>query len=131
MERHGFIPYPPTRYNPDGLPIGISKTPVAVTVKGWPAGDYAGMTCAACHLTELRYQGKRIRIDGGASQSIDMQGFNGALDAALQTVLTDAAKFDRLANRLKISGQEARDNLRKRVEAEAARVHAYDTRTIA
>ena len=31
-------------YNPDGLPIGISKTTVATPIKGWPAGDYAGVT---------------------------------------------------------------------------------------
>lgn len=129
-QRYGLIPYGPTQYNPDGLPIGISKTIVATAVKGWPAGEYAGMTCAACHQSELRYQGKRIRIDGGVSHNIDMQSYTKALDAALQALLSDAEKFDRLANRLKVSGQEARDSLRKRIATEAARVYSYGTRTI-
>jgi hypothetical protein len=40
--RYGMIPTSANKYNPDGLPIGISKTTVAAPVKGWPAGDYAG-----------------------------------------------------------------------------------------
>ncbi len=47
--RYGLLPAPASAYNPDGLPIGISKTTVATQVGVWPAGDYAGMTCAACH----------------------------------------------------------------------------------
>ncbi len=47
--RYGLLPGPVNPYNPDGLPIGISKTTVATPIKGWPAGDYAGVTCAACH----------------------------------------------------------------------------------
>jgi hypothetical protein len=45
-------------YKPDGLPIGISKTTVATPIKGWPAGDYAGVTCAAhtgAKLTKSRW----------------------------------------------------------------------------
>ena len=64
---YGLLPGPVNSYNPDGLPIGISKTTVATSIKGWPAGDYAGVTCAACHEGELKYQGKRIRIHGGNS----------------------------------------------------------------
>jgi hypothetical protein len=42
---YGLLPGPVNSYNPDGLPIGISKTTVATPIKGWPAGDYAGVTC--------------------------------------------------------------------------------------
>ena len=63
--RYGLLPEPANSYNPDGLPIGISKTTVATPIKGWPAGDYAGVTCAACHEGELAYKGKRIRIQAG------------------------------------------------------------------
>jgi hypothetical protein len=65
--RYGLLPGTASLYNPDGLPIGISKTTVATPIKGWPAGDYAGVTCAACHEGELTYKGKRIRIQGGNS----------------------------------------------------------------
>ena len=39
-ERYGLITQPPgSPYNPDGLPIGISKTTVATPIGDWPAGD--------------------------------------------------------------------------------------------
>lgn len=127
--RYGLLPEPANSYNPDGLPIGISKTTVATSIKGWPAGDYAGVTCAACHEGELTYKGKRIRIQGGNSRAIDLQGLAHGLDDALQATLTDAAKFNRLAARLGASSTDAKDKLRKRVESEAVRVHEYATRT--
>src|SRR3982750_4566589 len=37
---YGFIPGVVNPFNPDGLPIGVSKTNVAAALKGWPAGDY-------------------------------------------------------------------------------------------
>lgn len=129
-ERYGLITQPPgSPYNPDGLPIGISKTTVATQVGGWPAGEYAGLTCAACHEDDLHYKGKRIRIEGGINHTFDIQAYNRALDEALQSTLTDAAKFDRLAGRLGATSAEAKDRLRKRTETEATRVHDYITRT--
>ena len=71
--RYGLLAGTVNRDNADGLPIGISKTTVATPIKGWPAGDYAGVTCAACHEGQLNYKGKRIRIQGGNSQTIDLQ----------------------------------------------------------
>ena len=100
------------------MPIGVSKTKVATTIKGWPAGDYAGMTCAACHEGQLKYKGKLIRIEGGISNTFDFQGLARGLNDALQATLTDAAKFDRLAARLGASSPDAKDKLRKRIESE-------------
>ena len=82
--RYGLLPEPVNSSNPDGLPIGISKTNVATPIKGWPAGDYAGMTCAACHEGQLKYKGKRIRIEGGISNTVDFQGLLRGLNEALQ-----------------------------------------------
>jgi hypothetical protein len=127
---YGLLPEPANSSNPDGLPIGISKTTVATPIKGWPAGDYAGVTCAACHEGELTYKGKRIRIQGGNSRTIDLQGLARGLDDALQASLSDAAKFNRLAARLGASSTDAKDKLRKRVESEVVRVHQYATRTV-
>jgi len=126
---YGLLLGPVHSYNPDGLPIGISKTTVATPIKGWPAGDYAGVTCAACHEGELTYKGKRIRIDGGNSPTVDLPGLSRGLDDALQATLSDAAKFNRLAVRLGASSPDAKDKLRKRIESEAVRVHEYATRT--
>ena len=97
---YGLLTDPANSYNPDGLQIGISKTTVSTPIKGWPAGDYAGVTCAACHEGELTYKGKRIRIQGGNSRTVDLPGLSRGLDDALQATLTDAAKFNRLAARL-------------------------------
>jgi hypothetical protein len=134
--RYGLIPQAANpRSNPDGLPIGISKTTVARSIKGaptgWPAGTYAGMTCAACHETELRYKGRRIRIEGSAGHDFDLQAFTRGLDDAIQAVLSDAGKFDRLASRLGATDANAKEGLRKRLESEAARIHQYDTSGVA
>ena len=126
---YGLLPGTVSSYNPDGLPVGISKTTVATPIKGWPAGDYAGVTCAACHEGELAYKGKRIRINGGNSSIVDLPGLSRGLDDALQATLSDTAKFDRLATRLEASSTDAKDKLRKRIESEAVRVHEYATRT--
>jgi hypothetical protein len=136
LVRYGMIPNSANTYNPDGLPIGIAKatlaTPIkgspASAIKGWPAGDYMGLTCAACHVGQLRYEGKRIRIDGGINSAFDLQSMTYALDDALRTTLTDAAKFDRLASRLGASSPDAKDALRKRVEIQSDQVHHYATR---
>ncbi len=116
--RYGLVPEPASPTNPDGLPIGVSKTMVATAIKGWPAGDYAGMTCAACHEGQLKYKGKLIRIEGGISHTMDFQGMARGINEALRATLTDAAKFDRLAARLGASTPDAKDKLRKRIESE-------------
>jgi hypothetical protein len=127
--RYGFVLEAASPDNPDGLPIGISKTTVATPIKGWPAGDYAGLTCAACHEGQLNYKGKHIRIEGGISNTFDFQGMAGDIDGALRATLTDKAKFDRLAARLGASTADAKIKLRERAESEDARVHDYATRT--
>ena len=127
--RNGLIPEAANQFNPDALPIGISKTTVATPVKGWPAGDYAGVNCAACHVGEWDYKGKHVRIDGGTGNKIDIIGYIHALDDAMQATLSDSAKFDRLAVRLKATSPDAKDKLRKRFESDAGRIHHYRTRT--
>jgi len=126
---HGLIPQAASWNNKDALPIGISKTTVATPVGAWPAGEYAGLTCAACHEAQLSYKGKQIRIEGGASLTVNLQGLIRSLDDALQATLADPAKFDRLAAKIGASSADAKDKLRKRMEPAAARVHEYATQT--
>jgi len=132
-ERFGLIPEAANpQYNPDGLPIGISKTVIATpSWKGEETGEFAGLTCAACHEEELEYKGKHIRIDGGVGNKFDMQGYIEALDNAMQATLTDSAKFDRLAARLAASNSDAKEKLRERFERQAAYVHEYRSRSSA
>jgi len=129
MARYGLLPQQTSPNNPDALPIGISKTVVGTPVRGWPAGDYVGFTCAACHEGQLNYNGKHVRIEGGIAQTFDFQALARGLDDALQATLTDTAKFDRFAGRLNASSPEAKTQLRKRLESETARVHEYATRS--
>ena len=122
--RYGLIPERANQYNPDGLPIGLSKTAISPNeVKGWEREEFAGITCAACHETELTYAGKTIRIVAGVNKA-DLMGWFIALDAALHTTLNDAGKFDRLAARLNEQSADARNKLRGRVERDAAKLHA-------
>ena len=131
-ERWGLIPNPANPGdNPDGLPIGLSKTVISSPrFKGDGTGEFIGLTCAACHNAQLNYQGKRIRIDGGVGNMLDYMGYVQALDDAMQATLKDPAKYDRLATRLKATAPDAKARLRKRFESEAATVHQYRTRYI-
>ena len=131
-ERYGLIPQPAnSSTNPDGLPIGLAKTNVAkALVKDEHAGEYVGLTCAACHNAQLNYQGKRIRIDGGVANAFDLMGFVFALDDALQATVKEPAKFDRLAARMGANSGAPKETLRKRFEADADRVHQYRTRVL-
>ena len=127
-ERYGLTPDPADpQWNPDGLPIGLGKT---VTTDGPWKGEDVGINCATCHNTELFYQGKRVRIDGGVGNHFDLEAYVCALDDAVQATLTDSAKFDRLAVRMGASNASAKSNLRKRFESSADRIHSFRTRVL-
>ena len=61
--------------------------------------DWLGYSCAACHTNEIRYKGKRIRIDGAPSLG-DFVGFVSGLHDAIIATLKDDEKFERFANRV-------------------------------
>ncbi len=78
-----------TGLNPDGLPIGF-----AAEEEGW-----LGMTCAACHTSEVvTPRGVRLRIEGGPAH-FDLDRFGAELDAAVQATARDPARRARLAAR--------------------------------
>jgi hypothetical protein len=126
MERYGLIPsQPDPEGNPDGLPIGVTRQ---VITEGRWKGAEAGINCAACHDSELHYQGKRIRIDGDVASHFDIQAFFHCGDDAMHATVHDTAKFDRLAARIGVSSSDAKSELRQRFEREAQRIHYYTTR---
>ncbi len=128
-ERYGLIPQAVNqRTNPDGLPIGIAKS--AISEGRWAGPPQVGVTCAACHTGQLTYSGKRIRIDGGHGNTFDFMAYIGGLDDALQSTLSDPAKFNRLAARLGASSKDAESKLHVRLESDASRVHQYRTRAL-
>jgi hypothetical protein len=76
--RYGLVPAPADpKLNPDGLPVGIAKASVAA---GQFKGEWVGLTCAACHTGQVEYKGAKIRIDGGAVNAFDFNGWIDALD---------------------------------------------------
>ena len=105
MDALGFLVQAPTPANPDGFPVGFTRTRDA------QGAEWAGLGCAACHTGEVRYQGHRIRLDGGAGM-LDFDAFEGELIDSLRATLADAAKFERFARALSLRGSEARDTLR-------------------
>jgi hypothetical protein len=85
MTRFRFLNQHKTPNNPDKLPVGFTRHK-----------DKAGLTCAACHTTQLNYRGTAIRIDGAPALA-DVSGFLREVQAALTATLADDAKLARFA----------------------------------
>ena len=121
MSRLRYLPQKPTPCNPDGLPVGFVKDPHHAT----ESTDYIGLTCAACHTTEIHYNKTAYRIDGGPGMG-DADTFLMDLTRAIKATLDDPAKFDRFAMRV-LKRARGRDELRKELET-AYRVRSdYNT----
>ncbi|MEE4192995.1 MAG: di-heme-cytochrome C peroxidase, partial [Halieaceae bacterium] len=57
----------PSFSNPDGLPVGMA-------LDRYQGKRFMGFTCAACHTSQLNYNGIGLRIDGGPTAA-DMESF--------------------------------------------------------
>lgn len=90
----GMIFWDDPAANPEALPIGL-------TVDRGRLGSEAqlGMNCSACHVTEIKVDGRVALVDGGVSH-FDFWSFMSELEAALQATHEDEAKFDRFVARL-------------------------------
>jgi len=102
IERFGYLADDEayTASNPDGLPIGFAREPVD------NGEDWVGMTCAACHTTEISYRGRTIRIDGAPTMG-DFMTFEKSLIQALRETLAQPEKFDRFARAVLNDSAEA------------------------
>lgn len=94
LDRFGYIANPESTA---GLPVGfvVDKDP-----GGKWSGVWVGMTCAACHTSQLTYQGTTYRIDGGGTQA-DFYKFIAAVADALEATARDPQKFARFIARAK------------------------------
>jgi pimeloyl-ACP methyl ester carboxylesterase len=79
LERYGFIPVPKTIDNPYGY-VGLT-----VRRRLGTGIEMIGVNCAACHVGQIEYQGKAIRIDG-APNLLDIFGFFGELADSLTSL---------------------------------------------
>jgi processive rubber oxygenase RoxA-like protein len=83
VERWRYLPQGSSPRNPDALPVGFARDE-------YQGRAYLGFTCAACHTTQVNYDGVALRIDGGPSLA-DFQTFLNDLAAALKaTAQVDA-----------------------------------------
>lgn len=135
MKKLGYIPQKPDKnLNPDGLPIGFVKNEDPATIsypikkeflgvtynkEQYPVTDtWLGLTCSNCHTSEINYNGRLIRIDGGSSHA-DHEGFLAQLVKSLQATYSTPDKMSRFA-RLVLDpnwNQGEQDALKERVIA--------------
>ncbi len=91
LRRLGIIPDHNSLKNPDHLPVGFAKTDDSIANETW-----VGLTCAACHTTEIAYSNQTIRIDGGPSL-FDAMSFAEEIGKALRAIVSDEEKLTRFA----------------------------------
>jgi hypothetical protein len=94
MERFRYIPMRPTQDNPDGLPIGFVEAYDPFAGQNW-----MGLTCAACHTTQVNYKGTGLLIDGGPTMA-DLTLFYDELIDSLRATHEDDGKFKRFAQKV-------------------------------
>jgi cytochrome c peroxidase len=90
--RYRYLPQNKGPLNPDGLPVGFVADQGVGRV-------WLGLTCAACHSTEIHLGSTAYRVDGAPTHG-DVQGLLTALVCALQQTLNDPARFGRFAARV-------------------------------
>ena len=118
MNRYRYLPQKATRSNPDALPVGM----VADTYRG---KKYFGYTCAACHTSQVNYNGVGLRIDGGPAGA-DMDELVNALAAALAATNADAAKRQRfVAAVLKAGNYSTEKDIVDDLKTYTLRMQAY------
>ena len=114
LDAFGFLVQSPTAANPQGFPVGFTQTRA-------PDGTaWTGLGCAACHTGEVRYKGKRVRLDGGQGM-LDFNGFEAAIVQALSATANDPDRFERFAHTLNVPA-EAQPKLKDDVAALAAKL---------
>ena len=122
----GFLPNKRNSYNPDGLPVGFAKTENFFNPETNQTNTVVGFTCAACHTGQINYQGRGIRIEGGASM-IDLNKFKKAVGLSLLLTRYEPFRFNRFANRVLGEDHTAaeKDKLKEQIKslvAEAVKV---------
>jgi hypothetical protein len=98
LERYGFLPDPVGPRNPYGLPVGIT----AATTRDlqFTGIEMVGVNCAACHVSELTFEGRNVRLDGAGGRA-NITAFYQGLAEAAQATFTDARKLLRFISRLR------------------------------
>jgi hypothetical protein len=117
MTRFRFLNQHKTPNNPDKLPVGFARHK-----------DQVGLTCAACHTTQINYRGTAIRIDGAPALA-DITGFLREVPPALAATLADDAKLARFAAAVPGGGKDdaSREKARQSLTQTLRWFESYNT----
>lgn len=98
-ERFGLIADSvPSAENPYGLPIGMTAE-VSRDLR-FAGVQMVGVNCAACHVSELKQQGKRVALIDGAPNLFDLTALYRGLVEATAATFADVSKAWQFASRL-------------------------------
>jgi hypothetical protein len=87
--KYRYLTQKADQWNPDGLPVGFVGESAAGV-------KWLGMTCAACHTTELHVNNVAVRVDGAPTQG-NVQALISDMIVAVKNTLDDTTKFERFA----------------------------------
>lgn len=124
VSRYRLIPNPRPKYNPDSLPIGVTKTTVPDDLLDLGIGhkEWLSFSCAACHTGQMTYKGLAIRVDGMPAMW-NFSDFSQTMTTNLFTTRLLPTKFDRFAE--KVLAREGRPNNRQEREKLKKQIDDY------
>lgn len=105
LAHFGMLTTPKSKYNPDGLPAGLTRQEGFIDPNNPASGKQTvvGFGCALCHSGKVQHEGKTLYVDGAPGQaSLELFGTKFAV-ALVQTLLPDDllnlkfSRFDRFA----------------------------------
>jgi hypothetical protein len=109
--RYDLVP-DSSKHNPDNLPVGITKQTIAddhlrnlgCGAPPCPAGsalhaEWLTYTCAACHVAQIKYQGRSFIVDGGRGRW-NFTVFNTTLANLLLATRYSPGMFARFADKV-------------------------------
>jgi cytochrome c peroxidase len=102
LKELGFLPNATSTANPDGLPVGF------VQDEDWAGKRHLGLTCAACHTSQIKFKTKTLQIDGGPTLA-DTWGLIQGIGESLNATQQNPAKWSRFEAKVLGTGASESD----------------------
>lgn len=120
LDRFGFLPDIKNASNPRSLPVGM-------TIEEAPdlGIPLVGINCTACHVGQIKYNGKPYQIEGGPNL-VDFTGFNLEFAEAMEATLKDPEKLFRFLRRY-FETRESTESIFTRLETYAELIEAGES----
>ena len=117
--RYRYLPQEVSSSNPHGLPVGMTRD-------SYKGKDYFGFTCAACHTTQINYNGQGIRIDGGPAMP-DMENFMLDLGRSLEATLASETLLNEFTAKVLAQGDyDAAEEVKEELKVFTQRIGTYN-----